>query len=77
MDDVVLAHKPKQFNVAAQLMEAQSTCSLSLGYKWCVGIPAIGHWTHTHGPTVRAPQSGPTNKGSSGRVAYSLHHVFT
>jgi len=28
-----LADKPRQLNVAAQLMEAQSTCSLGLGYK--------------------------------------------
>ena len=33
MDDVILAHKPKQLNVAAQLIEAQPTCSLGLGYK--------------------------------------------
>ena len=28
MDDVILAHKPRQLNVAVQLMEAQPTCSL-------------------------------------------------
>ena len=33
MDDVVLAHKPRQLSVATQLMEAQPTCSLGLGYK--------------------------------------------
>jgi len=33
MDDVIRAHKPRQLNVAAQLMEAQPTCSLGLGYK--------------------------------------------
>jgi len=33
MDDVILAHKPRQLNVAAQLMEAQPTCSLGLGCK--------------------------------------------
>ena len=32
MDDVVLAHEPRQLNVAAQLIEAQPTCSLRLGY---------------------------------------------
>jgi len=32
MYDVVLAHKPRQLNVAAQLIEAQPTCSLRLGY---------------------------------------------
>ena len=30
MDDVILTHKPRQLNVAAQLMEAQPTCSLGL-----------------------------------------------
>ena len=30
MDDVILAHKPRQLNVAAQLIEAQPTCSLGL-----------------------------------------------
>jgi len=60
MDDVILAHKPRQLNVAAQLIEAQPTRSLGLGYKWRVGIPVAGQWTHTHGPTFRAPRSGPT-----------------
>jgi len=32
MDDVILAHKPRQLNVAAQLIEAQLTCSLGFGY---------------------------------------------
>ena len=32
MDDVILAHKPRQFNVAAQLIKAQPTYSLELGY---------------------------------------------
>jgi len=32
MGDVILAHKPRQQNVTAQLMEAQPTCSLGLGY---------------------------------------------
>ena len=31
-----------QLNVAAQLMEAEPTCSLGLGYKRRVGIPAAG-----------------------------------
>ena len=60
MDDVILAHKPRQLNVTAQLMEAQPTCSLGLGYKWRVEIPVAGQWTHTHEPTFRAPRSGPT-----------------
>ena len=33
MDDVILAHKLRQLNVAAQLEEAQPTCSLGLGYR--------------------------------------------
>ena len=59
-DDVILAHKPRQLNVAAQLMEAQTTCSLGLGSKRRVGIPVAGQWTHTHGPIFRTPRSGPT-----------------
>jgi len=31
-DDVTLAHKPRQLNVAAQLIKAQPTCSLGLSY---------------------------------------------
>ena len=31
MDDAILAHKPRQLNVAAQLIEAQPTCSLING----------------------------------------------
>jgi len=54
MDDVILAHKPKQLNVAAQLMEAQATSSLGLGYKRRVGILIAGQRTHTNGPTFRA-----------------------
>ena len=60
IDDVILAHKPRQLNVAAQLIEAQPTCSLGLGYKWRVGIPVAGHWTR--GPTFWAPRSGPTRQ---------------
>jgi len=59
MDDVMFAHRPRQLSVAAQLMEAQPTCSLGLGYKWHVGIPVAGQSTHTHGPTFWAPMSGP------------------
>ena len=59
MDDVMFAHRPRQLSVAAQLMEAQPTGSLGLGYKWHVGIPVAGQSTHTHGPTFRAPMSGP------------------
>jgi len=32
MDDFKLAHKPRQLNVAARLIEARATCSLGLGY---------------------------------------------
>jgi len=53
-------HKSRQLTVAAQLMEAQPPCSLGLGYKWHVGIPIAGQWTHTQGPTFRVPWSGPT-----------------
>ena len=42
MDDVILAHKPRQLNVTAQLIEGQPTCSLGLGYKRHVGIPVAG-----------------------------------
>ena len=41
VDDVILAYKPRQLDMATQLMEAQLTCSLGLGYKWCV-IPVAG-----------------------------------
>ena len=30
---------------------AHMHCSLGLGYKRRVGIPVVGQWTHTHGPT--------------------------
>ena len=42
MDDVILVHKPRQVSVAAQLIEAEPTCSLGLGYKWCICIPVAG-----------------------------------
>ena len=42
VDDVILVHKSWQFNVAAQLIEAQPTWSLGLGYKRHVGIPVAG-----------------------------------
>ena len=42
MDDVILAHKPRQLNVAAKLIKVQPTCSLGLSYKWHVGIPVSG-----------------------------------
>ena len=60
MDDVIFARKLKQLNVAAQLIEAQPTCSLGLGYKRHIGIPVAGQWTRALGPTFRAPRSGPT-----------------
>jgi len=49
MDDVILAHKSRQLNVATQLMEAHTTCSLGLGYKRRVGISVTGQCTHTNG----------------------------
>jgi len=42
MDDVIFAHKPRQFNVATHVVEAQPTCSLGLGYEWHIGIPIVG-----------------------------------
>jgi len=60
MDHVKLSHKPRRLNVAAHVMEIQPSCSLGLGYKWRVGIPVVGQWTHTHWPTFRAPGSWPT-----------------
>ena len=65
MDDVILEHKPRQLDVAAQLMEAQPTYSVGLGYKRRVGILVAGQWTHTHGPTFQAPRSGPTRPQSA------------
>jgi len=72
MGDVILAHKARQLNVSAHLMEAQPTCSLGLGYKRRVGIPVAGQWTRTHGPTFRAPRgqgllgrSGPSHRFGS------------
>jgi len=59
-DDSILAHKPRQLNVAIQLTEAQPSCSLGLGYEWRAGIPTAGQWTHTHGPTFQVPRSEPT-----------------
>ena len=43
VDDFKLAHKLRQLNVTAQLIEAQPTCSLGLGYKRRVGIPVAGN----------------------------------
>ena len=54
MDDVIFPHKPKQLNVAAQLMEGQPTYGLRLDYKRRLGIPIAGQCTHTHRPTPRA-----------------------
>jgi len=71
MDDVVLAYKPRRLNVAAHVMEIQPSCSLGLGYKWLVGIPVVGQWTHTHWPTFQAPRAGPTS------VEYLSHHACT
>jgi len=46
MFDIIPAYKPRQLNVATQLIEAQPTCSLGLGYKWLVGIAITCQWTH-------------------------------
>jgi len=51
MDDVILVHNPRQLNMAAQLIEAQPTCSLELDYKWHLTIPVASQWTH--GPAFR------------------------
>jgi len=80
MDDVILAHKPMQLNVASQLMEAQPTCSLGLGYrrKRLVGIPVAGQWTHTHGPTFRAPRCGRTRpQWACGIFMTSCLHIMS
>jgi len=45
--------------MAAQLMEAQPTCSLGLGYEWHVGIPVVGKWTNSYWLTFRVPRSEP------------------
>jgi len=63
MEDVILAHKSRQLNVAAQLIEAQPTRSLGIGYKRRVA----GQWTHTS--LLFGGQSGPVI-GRSGRVEY-------
>ena len=47
MDDVILAHKPRQLSVAAQLMEAQPKCSHGLVYKCRLGIPFAGERSHS------------------------------
>jgi len=41
MDEVILAHKPKQLRVVAQLMEALPPCSLGLGYRCHIGIHTV------------------------------------
>jgi len=53
------SHKLRQLSVAAQLMGAQPTCSLRLGYKQHLGIPVAGQWTVTHRPTFWVMGSGP------------------
>ena len=47
------ARKPRQLNVAAQLIEAQPTRSFGLWLccKRHVGIPVVDRWTRTHGPS--------------------------
>jgi len=69
MDDVILAHKSRQLNVATQLMEAHTTCSLGLGYKRRVGISVTGQCTHTHG--LLFGRRGLGLLGRSGSVEYS------
>jgi len=69
MDDVILEYKPRQLNVAAQLMEAHPTCSLGLGYKRRVGIPVAGQWTTLTG--LLFGRRGLGLLGRSGRVEYS------
>ena len=54
MNDVIFPHKPKQLNVAAQLMEAQPTRGLRLDCKRRVRIPVAGQCTHTQRPIPRA-----------------------
>ena len=51
MDDVIVAHKPRLLDVAAQLKDI-CTRSLGLGYKLCAVIPVTGQ--RTHGTTFRA-----------------------
>jgi len=69
MDDVILTHKPRQINVAAQLMAARPTCSLGLGYKWRVGIPVADHGITLAG--LLFGRRGLGLLGRSGRVEYS------
>ena len=59
-DDIIIAHKLRQLNVDAQLIEAHPTCSFGLGCKRRIGIPTVGQWTHTCGPTFQVLWSGPT-----------------
>ena len=71
MHDVILAHKPMQLNVAAQLMEAQPTCSLGLGYrrKRLVGNPLRDNGLTLTG--LLFGRRGVAVLGRSGRVEYS------
>jgi len=39
---ISLVHKPRQLNMAAQLMLAQRTCCGGLGYNLCIGLPVVG-----------------------------------
>jgi len=51
MDDVILTHKPRQFNVAVKPIEAQPTCSPELSMGWVdpwVGLGWVGSgWVET------------------------------
>jgi len=58
MDDVILAHKRKQLNVAAQLMEAQPTAALSLAINGAYEYPLPSSGL-TGRPTFRVQQSAP------------------
>ena len=60
MGDVILAHKARQLNVSAHLMEAQPTCSLGLGYKRRVGIPLRVSGLALTAYFSGAARSGPT-----------------
>jgi len=69
MDDVIHAHKPRQLNVAARLIEAQPTCSLGLGYKRRVGIPVAANGLTLTG--LLFGRRGLCLLGRSERVKYS------
>ena len=69
MDAVILTHKPRQLNVATQLMEAQPTC------KQRIGIPVLGQWTQTHWTIFRVMRSGPTRPQWAFRLS-NIHDIM-